>query len=67
VHPTEAGSTWESANPYSGGYPSPDRRLDYIFVDRGAQVLASGRALHTLEWVASDHYAVWADLSWPHT
>ncbi|MDB5100979.1 MAG: putative secreted protein [Cyanobacteria bacterium RYN_339] len=64
-HPTEPGYTWESENPYSGGYPSPKRRLDYIFVDRDATVSASGRALHTREWVASDHYAVWADLSWP--
>jgi endonuclease/exonuclease/phosphatase family metal-dependent hydrolase len=65
-HPTDPGYTWESENPYSGGYPSPKRRLDYIFVDRGAHVTASGRALHTREWVASDHYAVWADLSWPN-
>lgn len=63
-HPHEPGYTWERTNPYSGGYPSPNRRLDYIFVGRGCRVVASGRALHTEEWVASDHYAVWADVSW---
>lgn len=66
-HPQEKGYTWESTNPYSGGYPSPPRRLDYIFVDRQAEVTSSGRALHTERWVASDHYAVWADLRWPPT
>lgn len=65
LHPENPGYTWEPTNPYSGGYPSPSRRLDYIFVDRQATVSAAGRALHTTEWVASDHYAVWADLSWP--
>ncbi|HEY9723223.1 MAG TPA: endonuclease/exonuclease/phosphatase family protein [Oscillatoriaceae cyanobacterium] len=64
-HPENPGYTWEPTNPYSGGYPSPSRRLDYIFVDRRAHVSASGRALYTPEWIASDHYAVWADLSWP--
>lgn len=63
-HLKEPGYTWENTNPYSGGYPSPSRRLDYIFVNKGCTVLASGRALHTQEWVASDHYAVWADLTW---
>jgi endonuclease/exonuclease/phosphatase family metal-dependent hydrolase len=65
-HPDAPGYTWESENPYSGGYPSPRRRLDYVFVNRNAKVAASGRALHTKEWVASDHYAVWADLVWPN-
>ena len=64
-HHTDEGCTWENTNPYSGGYPSPSRRLDYIFVNHGATVVASGRALHTRQWVASDHYAVWADLQWP--
>jgi endonuclease/exonuclease/phosphatase family metal-dependent hydrolase len=63
-HPSGDGCTWDNQNPYSGGYPSPSRRLDYIFVNRGGRVVASGRALHTPAWVASDHYAVWADLAW---
>lgn len=63
-HPAAGGHTWDNQNPYSGGYPSPSRRLDYIFVNRGGQVVAAGRALHTPAWVASDHYAVWADLAW---
>jgi endonuclease/exonuclease/phosphatase family metal-dependent hydrolase len=66
VHHTDPGCTWENTNPYSGGYPSPSRRLDYIFVNKGASVANSGRALHTHQWVASDHYAVWADVLWPH-
>lgn len=61
-HPRTPGYTWERGNIYSGGYPSPDRRLDYIFVSPSLHVLGSGRALHTPDWVASDHYAVWADL-----
>lgn len=64
LHPTSPGHTWERENPYSGGYPSPNRRLDYIFVSASLRVLGSGRALHTNDWVASDHYAVWADLGW---
>lgn len=64
VYHTDPGVTWENTNPYSGGYPSPARRLDYIFVNKSCRVAASGRALHTAEWVASDHYAVWADLIW---
>lgn len=65
-HPGPGGHTWDNQNPYSGGFPSPSRRLDYIFVGRGARVVAAGRALHTPAWVASDHYAVWADLAWNH-
>lgn len=65
AHHVDPGCTWESTNPYSGGYPSPNRRLDYIFVNKGANVVSAGRALHTAQWVASDHYAVWADILWP--
>ncbi|MEB3284573.1 MAG: endonuclease/exonuclease/phosphatase family protein [Candidatus Sericytochromatia bacterium] len=65
LHPGQDGFTWDRDNPYAGNYPSPSRRLDYIFVDHACRVLASGRALHTPTWVASDHYAVWADLTWP--
>lgn len=63
-HPGDGGHTWDNQNPYAGGYPSPSRRLDYIFVNRSGRVVASGRALHTPAWVASDHYAVWADVAW---
>jgi endonuclease/exonuclease/phosphatase family metal-dependent hydrolase len=63
-HPNKKGVTWDNQNPYSGGYPSPSRRLDYIFTSRAITVKASGRALHNAPWVASDHYAVWADLAW---
>ena len=49
---------------FRDGVGGPDGGLDYIFVNRGGSVKASGRALHTAEWVASDHYAVWADLAW---
>lgn len=63
-HPGTGGVTWDNQNPYTGGYPSPSRRLDYIFVNRSGHVVAAGRALHTPTRVASDHYAVWADLAW---
>lgn len=65
-NPEDPGVTWARSNPYSGGYPSPDRRLDYIFVDAMARIAASGRALHEPATIASDHFAVWADVVWPH-
>ncbi|MNY21624.1 Endonuclease/Exonuclease/phosphatase family protein [compost metagenome] len=63
AHPTTPGLTWSHANPLVW-YDSPDRRLDYLFADPAVTVRAAGVALDRLEAPASDHYAVFAHLSW---
>ncbi|HEY9897550.1 MAG TPA: endonuclease/exonuclease/phosphatase family protein [Pantanalinema sp.] len=63
AHPTLQGLTWTRANPLVW-YDSPDRRVDYLFADRGATVLAAEVALDRAEAPASDHYAVFAHLRW---
>jgi endonuclease/exonuclease/phosphatase family metal-dependent hydrolase len=63
AHPTAQGLTWAHANPLVW-YDAPDRRVDYLFADRGAKVLSAEVALDRLDAPASDHYAVFAHLRW---
>lgn len=68
------GHTWHSANPYLTDATWPNRRLDYIFVS-WPRTKPAGTAIRC--WtagrepidgvVASDHYAVVADLAVPAT
>jgi endonuclease/exonuclease/phosphatase family metal-dependent hydrolase len=63
------GATWSRANPWAGPTLLPDRRIDYIFTGwprRGGvgSVVTAGRAgtLPVGGILASDHYAVYADI-----
>lgn len=65
VHPGDAGATWSHANPYTGGYPLPSRRLDYLFVDRHAEVLDARLVFADPEaGFVSDHFGLMADFRW---
>ena len=63
------GTTWSRSNPWAGPTLFPDRRIDYIFTGwprRGGvgSVVTAGRAgIEPISGVvASDHYAVYADI-----
>lgn len=62
-HPEQAGLTWTHANPLVW-YDAPDRRVDYLFVDRMAEVLASEVVLCDPQAPASDHYGVFGHFRW---
>jgi endonuclease/exonuclease/phosphatase family metal-dependent hydrolase len=62
-HPDEPGLTWTHANPLVW-YDSPDRRLDYLFVDTGSKVVGADVVLTDREIPVSDHYGLLATLRW---
>lgn len=65
VHPRDPGLTWSHANPYTGGYPLPSRRLDYLFVDRNAAVLDARLVFADPETgFVSDHFGLMAGFRW---
>lgn len=62
-HPDSPGLTWTHENPLVW-YAAPDRRVDYLFVDRAAEVVAADVVLCDLECPASDHYGVFGHFRW---
>lgn len=62
-HPDRPGLTWTHANPLVW-YDAPDRRVDFLFVDRGADVVAAEVVLDDPECPASDHYGVFGHFRW---
>ena len=63
-HPTEPGYTWTKTNPLSGGN-APNRRLDYIFCPQGVQIHKADVILNEPGTpYLSDHFGVFAELSW---
>lgn len=66
LHPKEAGYTWFAGHPYTKAHPMPSRRLDYVFVPRGAVVHRAEVVLDRPDPVwPSDHAGVLVQLSWP--
>lgn len=64
-HPDAPGHTWIRANPHTGDFDMPDRRLDYVFVPEGVAVLGAEVVLDRPDPVyPSDHFGVLADLAW---
>jgi endonuclease/exonuclease/phosphatase family metal-dependent hydrolase len=65
-NPDSPGLTWETANPLTvDATRLPDRRIDYIFVSRGARVLSSEVILSAPRPVfASDHFGVLSEVEW---
>lgn len=61
--PDRLGLTWTHANPLVW-YEAPDRRVDYLFADLGAQVVAAEVVLDDPDHPASDHYGVFGHLRW---
>lgn len=65
VHPDDPGHTWSHANPLTGGYPLPSRRLDYLFVDSATEILDVRLCFDRPErGFVSDHYGLLAHLRW---
>ena len=72
AHPSSAGCTWDSRNPYAAANRVPDQRIDYILVgvrsaDGAGQVLAAELVCdepRAGSW-PSDHFGVFARLSLP--
>ncbi|HEY9855857.1 MAG TPA: endonuclease/exonuclease/phosphatase family protein [Stenomitos sp.] len=62
-HPDLPGLTWTHENPLVW-YDAPDRRVDYLFVDRAAEVVAADVVLCDPECPASDHYGVFGHFRW---
>jgi len=64
-HPDAPGYTWTNENLLARENHAPDRRLDYIFCNRGATVLDARIALDRPDPVfPSDHSALFADIEW---
>jgi endonuclease/exonuclease/phosphatase family metal-dependent hydrolase len=67
-HPEGPGFTWIKANPLTGQWPQPDRRLDYMFVPAGVRVDEAKVVLDRADPVfASDHFGLFAALRLPCT
>lgn len=65
AHGSEAGHTWSHANPLTGGYPMPSRRLDYLFADTGARVLTASLCFaDPARGTVSDHFGLMATFRW---
>ena len=72
AHPGELGFTWNNTNPYTAQDPTPDQRIDYIFVgahtaDGAGKVLDAAVVCDAPRrgvW-PSDHFAVVAQLACP--
>lgn len=72
AHPGELGFTWNNTNPYTAQDPTPDQRIDYIFVgvrtaDGAGKVLDAAvecDAPRRGVW-PSDHFGVVAQLACP--
>ena len=65
AHPGEPGHTWSSRNPLTLGAHLGDRRLDYIFCGKTAEVRKSQVILDQPAPVfISDHFGVFAELEW---
>lgn len=62
-HPDDPGLTWTHDNPLVW-FEAPDRRVDYVFVDRAAEVLAADVVLTDPGCPASDHYGVFGHFRW---
>ncbi len=63
LHPADPGITWRQSNPYNGGPPMPDRRLDYVFVKRGMTVSSADVVLDRPTPVfPSDHAGVMVEI-----
>lgn len=64
-HPGWPGYTYLADNPYSGRWPTFDRRLDYIFCSPDAVVRTAAVVLDEPDPVyPSDHFGVMADIEW---
>ncbi len=64
-HPDKQGYTWATNNPLTGRYPIADRRLDYIFCPRGAEIRKAEVILDKGNpGYASDHFGVLAEVEW---
>jgi endonuclease/exonuclease/phosphatase family metal-dependent hydrolase len=72
AHPGELGFTWNNTNPYTAQDPTPDQRIDYIFVgvrtaDGAGKVLDAAVVCDATRrgvW-PSDHFGVVAQLACP--
>jgi endonuclease/exonuclease/phosphatase family metal-dependent hydrolase len=72
AHPGELGFTWNNTNPYTARDPTPDQRIDYIFVgvrtaDGAGKVLDAAVVCDAPRrgvW-PSDHFGVVAQLACP--
>lgn len=62
-HPDASGLTWSHDNPLVW-YQAPDRRVDYLFADRRAEVVAADVVLTEPAFPASDHYGVFGHFRW---
>lgn len=63
-HPGDPGYTWTKTNPLAGGN-APDRRLDYIFCPQDVEIHRADVILNKPGTpYLSDHFAVYAELSW---
>jgi endonuclease/exonuclease/phosphatase family metal-dependent hydrolase len=64
-HPNEPGYTWTKTNPLSSVANAPHRRLDYIFCPRGVEIHKADVIFNEPGTpYLSDHFAVFAELSW---
>ncbi len=65
ANPQLDGHTWSQANPLTGNYSMPDRRLDYLFVDARATIArVQLRFDDPARGFVSDHFGLMADLCW---
>lgn len=65
-NPKAAGHTWVKANPLTGDWPMPDRRLDYIFSPPKARVEEVRVVLDRPDPIfASDHFGLFAAIELP--